>query len=256
MSESQAVRELRSLIEVLKEVRAAIDGVPVWKEVERYSEAVIAELEAAKRNRDEAIHQRDQSIKEANRRDQKWMDGINECLGRKLDYGNPTSPDAASTALASLVKQLATVTNELEAANKFMTQLVDERDEAEGAIDQAYEIVTGKTPEWSNNFGFRDACHGIEAQLATMTQERDRLQRDSEDLDATQKHVETLLAELEAVTKERDNLKEDVKVSELGPTKDLLGQIGELAPDMLDCPPVPWSKMIADELARLEKLTG
>ena len=51
--------------------------------------------------------ERDQAIAEANRRDQKWMDGINE----KLDYGDPSSPDAASKALEQFVKQPKVVTD-------------------------------------------------------------------------------------------------------------------------------------------------
>lgn len=36
-------------------------------------------------------------------------------------------------------------------------QIIDERDEAEEQISQIYYLITGKSPEWSNNFGFKDA---------------------------------------------------------------------------------------------------
>lgn len=40
-------------------------------------------------------------------------------------------------------------------------QLVDERDKAEEAVSQAYYLVTGQSPEWSNQFGYPQALEGI-----------------------------------------------------------------------------------------------
>lgn len=58
------------------------------------AEAMATEIEARfARERDQAIH-------EAKRRDQKWMDGINEVLGEKLDFDDPCAANAASTALS------------------------------------------------------------------------------------------------------------------------------------------------------------
>lgn len=89
-SGSQAVRELREVMRW---------SPFVGFKCETAIEAVIAELEAA-------LHDRDLAIAEANRTSQKWMDGINECVGRKLDYGDPSSPDCASTALGKLRAEL------------------------------------------------------------------------------------------------------------------------------------------------------
>jgi hypothetical protein len=40
-------------------------------------------------------------------------------------------------------------------------QVVSERDAAEEAMSQAYYLVTGKSPEWSNLFGYSQALEEI-----------------------------------------------------------------------------------------------
>lgn len=35
-------------------------------------------------------------------------------------------------------------------------KLIDERDAAEEALSQAYFLITGKSPEWSNIFGYKE----------------------------------------------------------------------------------------------------
>lgn len=42
------------------------------------------------------------------------------------------------------------------------TQLIDERDNAEAALNDAYKAVMGQAPEWSNWFSFADAIDEIE----------------------------------------------------------------------------------------------
>ncbi|WP_225903487.1 hypothetical protein [Enterobacter oligotrophicus] len=42
------------------------------------------------------------------------------------------------------------------------TQLIDERDNAESALNDAYKAVMGQAPEWSNWFSFADAIDEIE----------------------------------------------------------------------------------------------
>jgi hypothetical protein len=41
-------------------------------------------------------------------------------------------------------------------------QLIGERDEAEAALSQAYFLITGKSPEWSNCFGHKEALEEID----------------------------------------------------------------------------------------------
>jgi hypothetical protein len=51
------------------------------------------------------------------------------------------------------------------------TQLIDERDSAHAALDDMYEAITGKRPEWSNWFGFADAIEEVELIAAGFTSE-------------------------------------------------------------------------------------
>lgn len=41
------------------------------------------------------------------------------------------------------------------------TAIIDERDLAEHAFSQAYYLITGKSPEWSNHFGYAEAIEEI-----------------------------------------------------------------------------------------------
>lgn len=40
-------------------------------------------------------------------------------------------------------------------------EIIDQRDKAEEAMSQAYYIVTGRSPEWSNKFGYDEALEEI-----------------------------------------------------------------------------------------------
>src|SRR3546814_20490929 len=46
------------------------------------------------------------------------------------------------------------------------SRTIDERDAAEKALSDAYAIVTGRPPEWSNHFGFKEALDAMEDALA------------------------------------------------------------------------------------------
>lgn len=43
-----------------------------------------------------------------------------------------------------------------------MGQLIDERDGAEQALSHAYYLLTGRSPEWSNLFGHKEALEEME----------------------------------------------------------------------------------------------
>ncbi len=48
-----------------------------------------------------------------------------------------------------------------KADEREMLELIDARDEAEQAISQAYYLVIGRSPEWSNKFGHQEALDEI-----------------------------------------------------------------------------------------------
>ena len=69
---------------------------------------------------DAAERQRDACIAEANRTSEKWMSGINECLGETLDYRDPSAHNAASSALTRWAKEKQA---KLEAAEKCCAEM-------------------------------------------------------------------------------------------------------------------------------------
>ena len=57
-------------------------------------------------------------------------------------------------------------------------RLAEERDSAERAMSQAYYLITGKSPEWSNIFGYEEALEEINtAQYLLRTEEGPMIKR-------------------------------------------------------------------------------
>jgi hypothetical protein len=84
-----------------------------------------------------------------------------------LPHGTPISPTPPRLAREGEGK---------EYAEAEMLAIIDQRDEAENALSQAYFLVTGNSPEWSNNFGYeqalediKDASDALRKSLATST---------------------------------------------------------------------------------------
>lgn len=50
-------------------------------------------------------------------------------------------------------------------------QLMTERDNAEEAMSQAYYLVVGESPEWSNLFGYKEALEAIDEAQHTLRTE-------------------------------------------------------------------------------------
>jgi hypothetical protein len=83
----------------------------------REVEANVAEL---RRQLEARTRERDDAIREANRRDQKWMDGINECIGERLEYCDPCARNGVSVALEKWAKEKK---SQLEADEKTIKEL-------------------------------------------------------------------------------------------------------------------------------------
>ncbi|EIQ5173949.1 ead/Ea22-like family protein [Salmonella enterica] len=77
--------------------------------------------------------------------------------------------DAIEAVALALRDDMRQAREQLEAAEKrnaelerSETQLIDERDNAESALNDAYKTVMGQAPEWSNWFSFENAIDEIE----------------------------------------------------------------------------------------------
>ena len=55
--------------------------------------------------------------------------------------------------------------SDLEREERAHGETIDQRDAAESALSEAYLIVTGEPPEWSNRFGYREALDDIRGAL-------------------------------------------------------------------------------------------
>ncbi len=90
-----------------------------------------------------------------------YLEGLNE-----RGVGTAVSQQQFETAC---LRELLTLLDDLVAAEKRIaelenseTQLINERDNAESALDDAYKAVMGQAPEWSNWFSFENAIDEIE----------------------------------------------------------------------------------------------
>ncbi|EDY5134295.1 hypothetical protein GRN71_003395 [Salmonella enterica subsp. enterica serovar Thompson] len=70
-----------------------------------------------------------------------------------------TDMDCALRCLKDVTEDLMEWVAELERSE---TQLINERDAAESALNDAYKAVMGQAPEWSNWFSFENAIDEIE----------------------------------------------------------------------------------------------
>lgn len=61
-----------------------------------------------------------------------------------------------------LIAALADAKNRIAELERSETQLINERDAAESALNDAYKAVMGHAPEWSNWFSFENAIDEIE----------------------------------------------------------------------------------------------
>lgn len=101
----------------------------------------------------------------------------------KLVMDNSTSWDALYKKLEAAEKRIAELTDQkatwvtwaenasgmvdmlrlrIAELERSETQLINERDSAESALNDAYKAVMGQTPEWSNWFSFENAIDEIE----------------------------------------------------------------------------------------------
>lgn len=92
---------------------------------------------------------------------------MNQLAERNAEH--VTTIAALESRCASLSAKLRMINDLTEAAEKRIaelerseTQLINERDYAESALNDAYKAVMGQAPEWSNWFSFENAIDEIE----------------------------------------------------------------------------------------------
>ncbi|HFH0498565.1 TPA: ead/Ea22-like family protein [Salmonella enterica subsp. enterica serovar Onderstepoort] len=109
----------------------------------------------------------------------------------KLVLDNSTSWDALYKKLEAAERSIA----ELERSE---TQLINERDAAESALNDAYKAVMGQAPEWSNWFSFENAIDEIELVCELWRNQTD-------DVIQFRQRIQELEAKLETADKLQDS---------------------------------------------------
>lgn len=83
----------------------------------------------------------------------------------EINAANAQLAAAAVNALPSLLDELEALRAENARLEGSEEQLCGERDDAEQAMSQAYYLVTGESPQWSNHFGYVEAHEEISDRL-------------------------------------------------------------------------------------------
>ncbi|EAQ6127336.1 hypothetical protein AXA88_01735 [Salmonella enterica] len=108
-----------------------------------------------------------------------------------LEHENVHYADAAEVEITALRQRTA----ELERSE---TQLINERDSAESALNDAYKAVMGQAPEWSNWFSFENAIDEIELVCELWRNQTD-------DVIQFRQRIQELEAKLETADKLQDS---------------------------------------------------
>lgn len=103
--------------------------------------------------------------------------------------------DKHNTALTVRIEPMDRRIAELERSE---TQLINERDYAESALNDAYKAVMGQAPEWSNWFSFENAIEEIELVCELWRNQTD-------DVIQFRQRIQELEAKLETADKLQDS---------------------------------------------------
>lgn len=74
-----------------------------------------------------------------------------------------TTSGRPSPTLAEAMAVLDLLEADMRNTDRQLEQTIGERDAAEEALSQAYFLITGRSPEWSNLFGNKEAIEEIDA---------------------------------------------------------------------------------------------
>ncbi|EON6526460.1 ead/Ea22-like family protein [Salmonella enterica subsp. enterica serovar Salford] len=117
------------------------------------AEKRIAELESKNANLRTIAHEQNELAIRAN------LDSINDAVEIDTLHKRIAETDQRNAELTARIEPMDRRIAELERSE---TQLINERDSAESALNDAYKAVMGQAPEWSNWFSFENAIDEIE----------------------------------------------------------------------------------------------
>lgn len=95
-----------------------------------------------------------------------------ECVVRIREGGGEENLAASLGVTFAKMNNLARRAVEAERSEE---QLCIERDDAEQALSQAFYLITGRSPEWSNHFGYKEALEEIDDAQRVMRESLSRV---------------------------------------------------------------------------------
>lgn len=169
--------------------------------VEQYTDQLIAALEAAEKRiaeqsaivaaAEKLVRCKGRYHSELNYRALAKLFGVITPDLPPLEHENVHYADADEVEITALRQRIA----ELERSE---TQLINERDSAESALNDAYKAVMGQAPEWSNWFSFESAIDEIELACELWRNQTD-------DVIQFRQRIQELEAKLETADKLQDS---------------------------------------------------
>ncbi|EKS4729681.1 ead/Ea22-like family protein, partial [Salmonella enterica] len=134
---------------------AAVDHEAACSLVEENEELKrrITEMESKNSNLRTIAHEQNELAIRVN------LDSINDAVEMDRLHKRIAETDQRNAELTARIEPMDRRIAELERSE---TQLINERDNAESALNDAYKAVMGQAPEWSNWFSFENAIDEIE----------------------------------------------------------------------------------------------
>ncbi|EHA0048266.1 ead/Ea22-like family protein [Salmonella enterica] len=170
---------------------AAVDHEAACSLVEENEELKrrITEMESKNSNLRTIAHEQNELAIRAN------LDSINDAVEMDRLHKGIAETDQRNAELTARIEPMDRRIAELERSE---TQLINERDNAESALNDAYKAVMGQAPEWSNWFSFENAIDEIELACELWRNQTD-------DVIQFRQRIQELEAKLETADKLQDS---------------------------------------------------
>lgn len=110
----------------------------------------------------------------------------------------PAEPELWRPTARTLRAALDALTREAKGQERRHLKTIDQRDAAEDALGDAYALVTGNQPEWSNAFGYANALEDITNTIAAQSERITALDQRHEEDAAEVKRLNHALTDCDA----------------------------------------------------------
>ena len=135
----------------------------------------------------------------------KWIGDHEEMIVDMVRCFVPRAPSHPTPAGAAMPD---------DAVDRQLSQAINERDEAEAALSDAYRAVCGREPEWSNNFHYREAINDMRDASSVQYSDNPEAQSASDD-QILEQHREVLVNTQSALAMRINDIRKAKDAAEL-----------------------------------------